>query len=384
MIRRELVLGTGALAIAAAVPLRAGPLRSDPLPAGPLRPDPPRAGPEAGVIVSGEPVARLQASSPGTDLSLLRELVNAAILAPSSHNTQCWKFALQDRQIRISADVSRRCAVVDPDEHHSFVSLGCAAQNLSQAALANGLRADAQFDESDSTLLVHLEATKPHASDLFQVIAQRQCTRGDYDGKALSPGELRLLEQAGTGDGVRIELVTARPAMERVLSYVVEANTLQMDNPLFIAELKKWLRFSQQEAISSGDGLFTGASGNPVVPRWLGLLMLDVFYTAHSENARYARQVRNSAGLALFVSERSDRAHWLEAGRCYERFALQATALGVRNALLNQPVEVASIRPQFAAALGLGQHRPDLVVRFGRGPAMPMSRRRPLQAVLVA
>jgi hypothetical protein len=45
-------------------------------------------------------------------------------------------------------------------------------------------------------------------------------------------------------------------------------------------------------------------------------------------------------------------------------------------------VEVAAIRPRFAQALGLGAQRPDLVVRFGRGPALPPSLRRPVQAVL--
>ena len=101
-----------------------------------------------------------------------------------------------------------------------------------------------------------------------------------------------------------------------------------------------------------------------------------------SENDRYARQVRNSAGIAVFASAASDKAHWVEAGRCYERFALQATALGIRYAFLNQPVEVGSIRPQFAAMLSLGDQRPDLVVRFGRGPTLPWSMRRPVQAVL--
>ena len=84
----------------------------------------------------------------------------------------------------------------------------------------------------------------------------------------------------------------------------------------------------------------------------------------------------------MFSSEASDKQHWIEVGRCYERFALQATALGLRNALLNQPVEVGAIRPQFASALGLGSRRPDMVVRFGRGPAMPLSLRRPVEAVL--
>lgn len=108
-----------------------------------------------------------------------------------------------------------------------------------------------------------------------------------------------------------------------------------------------------------------------------------MFFTPKSENERYAKQIRNSAGIAVFASDASDKAHWVEAGRCYERFALQATALGIRNAFLNQPVEVGAIRPQFASTIGLGGHRPDLVVRFGRGPTMPLSMRRPVQSVLV-
>jgi hypothetical protein len=92
--------------------------------------------------------------------------------------------------------------------------------------------------------------------------------------------------------------------------------------------------------------------------------------------------VRSAAGIAVFVGQAADKAHWVEVGRCYERFALQATALGIRNAFLNQPVEVAALRPPFAAALGLAGLRPDLVVRFGRGPVLPRSLRRPVDAVL--
>ena len=265
-----------------------------------------------------------------------------------------------------------------------FVSLGCATENLVQAALANGLQADARFDPTGAGRIeVKLVDTKPQASSLFQAITQRQCTRGDYDGQAVSPAELRLLEQAGTGNGVRVQLLTARPMMERVLDYVVEGNVSQMNDSAFVKELKLWIRFSADEALRSGDGLFSGASGVPAMPRWLGSPAMSLFFTAKSENERYARQIRNSAGIAVFVSDANDKAHWIETGRCYERFALQATALGIRNAFLNQPVEVAAIRPQFASWLGLEPNaRPDLVVRFGRGPTMPLSMRRPVQDVL--
>jgi len=318
----------------------------------------------------------------------MHDLVRHAVLAPSSHNTQCWRFQIAEKSISIAPDLTRRCPAVDPDDHHLFVSLGCATENMVHAALASGLHADPRFDPSagggDGVIVVNLATTQQRITPLFEAITARQCTRGDYDGQPISPAELRQLEQSGTGDGVSVWLMTARPAMESVLEYIVAGNTAQMNDAAFVAELKAWIRFSANEALRSGDGLFAGASGNPALPRWLGSRLMGLFFTPKSENERYARQVRNSAGIAVFVSERSDKAHWVEAGRCYERFALQATALGIRNAFLNQPVEVGAIRPQFAAWLGLkASERPDLVVRFGRGAGMPLSMRRPVQAVIV-
>ena len=316
--------------------------------------------------------------------TLLRELVRYATLAPSSHNTQCWKFHLADDAISLLPDLARRCPAVDPDDHHLFVSLGCAAENLIQAALAHGFNGHADFDAAGGNVLrVALAPTRPVASTLFQAIPARQSTRGEYDGQPLAASELELLARAGRGNGVGVILLSERQAMEKVLEYVVQGNTAQMNDPAFVAELKKWIRFSTAEAVQTGDGLYTASSGNPALPGWLGSLLFGLFFTPQNENDKYAKQLRSSAGIAIFVSDTPGPAQWVEVGRCYERFALQSAALGIRNALINQPVEVASLRPQFADFLGVGERRPDLVVRFGRGPKLPSSLRRPVQAVLV-
>lgn len=146
---------------------------------------------------------------------------------------------------------------------------------------------------------------------------------------------------------------------------------------------KSWIRFSAADAVQRGDGLFGKSSGNPTLPTWLGKLVFGLVVSAKSENDKYTRQLRSSAGVAVFVAAKEDKAHWVDAGRACERFALQGTVLGVRNAHVNMPIELASLRPQFASALGLGTMRPDLVIRLGGGPTMPPSLRRPLQAVLV-
>lgn len=168
-----------------------------------------------------------------------------------------------------------------------------------------------------------------------------------------------------------------------MLDFVVQGNTAQMNDKAFVEELKRWIRFNGAEAVRLGDGLFSKSSGNPEVPAWLGDLMFGFFFTPKAENEEYVKHLRSSAGIAVFAGAKEDKAHWVEVGRCYERLALQATALGVRTAHVNMPVEVASLRPKFGEAIGLDRTRPDPVIRFGRGPTLPHSLRRPVEAVLV-
>jgi hypothetical protein len=318
-------------------------------------------------------------------IGVQHELVRLAVLAPSSHNTQCWRFRIEPDAITLLPDLTRRCPAVDPDQHHLYVSLGCAAENLIQAAAAHGLRGSPRDDGTPVTdgYAIALTPMSPQVSALYGAIADRQSTRGPFDGRAVSSAELQLLQQAGTGDGVAMQFVTGRAPMEEVLSYVIAGNTAQMNNPDFVEELESWIRFGREEAVRRGDGLYSGTTGNPSIPRWLGRAIFGAVYTPKGENDKYVAQIRSSAGIAIFSSAASDPAHWIEAGRCFERFALQCTALGIRTSMINQPVEVAELRPQFASHFGLGARRPDLVVRFGRGPLMPRSLRRPVEAVLV-
>lgn len=64
------------------------------------------------------------------------------------------------------------------------------------------------------------------------------------------------------------------------------------------------------------------ASGNPNLPRWIAGPLMNLFFTTKAENDKVARQIRSSAGIAVFFAEASDKAHWVEVGRTYQRFAL--------------------------------------------------------------
>jgi hypothetical protein len=301
-----------------------------------------------------------------------RDLIRFATLAANSHNTQAWKFRTGDGRIDILPDLIRHTPVVDPDDHHLFVSLGCAAENLLIAATSRGQPGEVTFDpRAGGCVRFDFTSGARGLTALCDAIPQRQCSRADYDGTAIGTTDLDALESAAAVPGVDLVLITDTARVNRLRDLVIAGNTAQMGDPAFMAELKRWLRFNPQRAAQTGDGLFAATTGNP----WLA--------TAKTENEKYTHQIASSSGLAVFVGAKDDAEHWVLAGRACQRFALQATAMGLKHAFLNQPVEVAALRPQLADLIGLPGRRPDIVMRFGRGPTMPFSARRPVDEVMV-
>jgi nitroreductase len=313
----------------------------------------------------------------------ISDLIRYATLAANSHNTQPWRFKISDVGIEILRVLARQIEIVDPDNHHLFASLGCAAENLAIACSARGKSGELSFNPAnDGAVMFAFGSGPPVEPAMFDAIPKRQSTRGDYDSKAVSGLDLQALSAAAAVPGVDLVLITDRPQIDRVRDLVVAGNNAQIADAAFVRELKAWLRFSPRQAIETGDGLFSASTGNPTLPAWLGPLMFDLVFKAEAENEKYARQLASTAGVAVFVAQKDDHEHWVLAGRACQRFALQATALGLKHAFINQPVEVANLRPDLATLVGFDGRRPDIVMRFGYGPSLPYSARRPVEAVL--
>ncbi|SCK21487.1 Nitroreductase family protein [Variovorax sp. HW608] len=323
--------------------------------------------------------------APLPDAPELEELVRYATLAANGHNTQPWKFQLGRGQIAIWPDFSRRTPAVDPDDHHLFFSLGCAAENLSLSAAARGRPGATHFDARDGGHVVFefIEGARAH-STLFDAIPRRQSTRADFDGRAVGSAELEILaDVVPASQGVALELVTDRAKIERIRDLVVAGNDVQMADRAFVSELRRWLRFNPRQAMETGDGLFVGTTGNPSMPTWLGRSMFELAFRAAAEDDKYASQLRTSSGVAVFFAEQASPEHWVRAGQACQRFALQATALGMKLSFVNQPVEVGGLRKELSALVGMKDRRPDAVLRFGYGPSLPYALRRPVGSVVV-
>lgn len=308
------------------------------------------------------------------------EMIRYATLAPNGHNTQSWFFTVAEDEIRIAPDHDRRTPVVDPDDHHVFVSLGAAARNLVLAGQAIGRPGEVEVTP-EGEVLVALSRGAPAPDPLVEAIPRRQSVRTEYDGAAVEAATLAALEAAGRAEGVRMVLLTEPAPMAALRDLVVAGTEAQMADPAFEDELLDWLRFSEASALDHRDGLFTGASGNPTFPDWIGRRIFPLLFTTSGEVKKYAAQMESSAGAAIFLADRADPAHWARVGMAAQGFLLEATRQGLATAFVNQPVEVPELRTDLAALAGEPGLRPDLVIRFGRAGALPWSLRRPVEAV---
>ncbi|MBD0255019.1 MAG: hypothetical protein ICV83_04805 [Cytophagales bacterium] len=324
----------------------------------------------------------------------IAEILRSAALAPSGHNTQPWKFSYREGVIRIFPDFTRRLPVADPDDRELYISLGCALENLLVAACHFGYQpAGSLFppDEANPCIRVALHlpasgyrhATLPTAGQgLYAALSLRHSNRSRYRSEALKSEDVEMLQSLPTEEGIAPLLLTGPDAVAGMWPFIRQGITSQMQDQAFKRELIGWMRFNKSEANRRRDGLTYEALGFPAMPGWIGKFIVKAALTPDKQCRQEEPKVKSAPALML-MSSLPNRNAWVGVGRYFERFALQATLLGLSVAHLNQPVEVPAVAAQLRTAYGLGDYHPALLVRIGYAdPAQPAPRR-PLEDLLI-
>lgn len=323
-----------------------------------------------------------QVWNPIEEDSPMRNLIYYATLAANGHNTQPWKFAIRENAIEIHPDFSLELPIVDPQHRELWISLGCALENLLLAARTSGYATEVVYPDSMDYIRINLASDTPQPTPLFDAIPARQNTRSEYDGRPIPSSDLGQILTMPIEPGVSLRLVTAANDIETLVDYVNQGSLIQYADTAYVNELIRWLRFNKREALATMDGLFSACSGNPEIPRWIGQMF--VAGTKPQQQAETdVKKLRSSSAAVVIASETEEKSAWVRTGQAYERLALQTTALGIKSAFLNQPIEVTELREQFQRAIGLGNSLPQLLVRVGYADAMPKSLRRPVEQVLL-
>ena len=317
----------------------------------------------------------------------MKELIRYATLAPSGHNTQPWKFSIEENSIRIFPDFNRQLPVVDPDHRELYISLGCALENLVIAARYAGYDSEIEYfpaGEPDECLSVNLKRFKAAEDNiLFQAIPERHTNRREYDRQQVPTEDLKKLESVPKENGVTSLVLTEPGTIGQIIELVKEGNNIQMNDDAFMDELVSWIRFSDAEAEKYRDGLTSRAMGRSLAPSWLGRLFMNLFVSAKNQSKTDEKNIQSSSALLVMVSDNNDKKSWVDVGRSFERIALTLTTMNIKNAHLNQPCELPQLKAQLQNHLALGNAHLQLLLRIGYAEPLPHSPRRTVEQVLI-
>ena len=310
-------------------------------------------------------------------------LVKHATLAANSHNSQPWKFSLEDNLLSIKPDFLRGLPVVDPEQRELWISLGCALENLLISAQTFGFQSEVDLPKnSDESIQIVLKKEPGQVKHpLFSAITTRQSNRSLYNGEKISSEKMSELVSVIGEPGIQTQIFTEADPIRTLMDLTEAGDMGQYADQNFLNELISWIRFNKKEASNSRDGLYSICAGSPNVPRWLGKTFLSG--SKASSNAEENRKkIAGSAGLILISAEEDSIPAWIRSGRLYQRLALQMTQSGIQSALMNQALEIPHLRTRLAETLPAKSPYPQLLLRFGYAESMPFSLRRDVSEVM--
>ena len=338
-------------------------------------------------------------------------LVRAAILAASPHNTQPWLFRVSDSSIEMCIDTQRNVGGLDPYLREEHIGMGCALENLMLAAGANGYAATATLQPAKLEAIpadrqirlvarVELAPGKREESELYDAIPRRHTNRSPYDPHRPIPREfLEALERLPDDDAdTKLFLFTAEEDRKKITELSAAANSEVYSDPEVQRGSEQWLRTEWSAVQEHGDGLTIDAFGLPPVASAFAKMMTPgmLRWAAAQSGKNGYSNLMLSAPLIGFIAvrDRYDREQCLRAGRIWQRAHLLATARGLAARPCNEAVEIvdhdrAAGRPASHAALlneitGDSKWQPTFVFYMGY-PTLSahISPRRPVEAVLL-
>jgi nitroreductase len=308
----------------------------------------------------------------------LRFLLRFAILAPSTRNTQPWRFGVEENQVVVRADLSRAQPVADDDRRELYLSLGCAIENLLVAAEQFGFRHSIAYlphypDERVAATIAFLPGGHRSAERgglSFQTLHTRRAAHGRFSDQPVSDEDLLALRRCVTEQDLELTLVVDPERRREIEAIHRSAHETSLADPAFRHELAEWVG--------------AGAFGTPWPVSRIGQSAIGSELLAHQLAKLDAIAVGSAPLLALISSRKDDRPSQVRSGQLLERLWLTAAARGLGLQPLSAALEVPQLRLELSRVMDARLPWGQQLVRIGhpRGGSAHRTPRRPLDEMI--
>ena len=309
----------------------------------------------------------------------LSRLLDAAVRAPSSHNTQPWLFRQTDTGLELHADRSRALPENDPDDRELAISCGCALLNLCVAAAYADIRARISIcpEPDDAELLARIEladlgSTSRQDAALYPAVTKRRTCRARFIEEGVPNKLLQACETAAEREGCWLVTVDEPRRRQSVADLVAAGDAAQWASRPWRRELAFWMR-----PPGSGDGLDVSRLTLPIARRLVAAIDMGSMMSK-----RDRKLAMTAPALLLLGSTEDQRRDWVSTGQALERVLLTAAGSGIQASFLNQPIQVTALRDELGKTFELPGF-PQILIRLGIPKVLPKAAaRRGVEAVV--
>jgi hypothetical protein len=312
----------------------------------------------------------------------MRGVIGAGARAPSTHNTQPWRFHAEVDTVEILADNTRALPAIDPDHRELRMACGAAAFNVRLAVMVLDRVADlTPCPAADQPDLLASVQVGPRRSPpawvrrLYGAIPRRHTNRWPFLDTPVPTAHGRALQEAATAERCWLHVAGSRAEVVAIADLVRAADGEQRHDEDLAAELAKW----SQHTGDRQDGVPLAAGGPRPEPH--DLFVPRDFGQYHGP-ARPTGKDYEEHPLVVVLSASGDRAvdHVL-AGVAMQRVLLTATSLGLTASFFSQPIEVPGVRAELRRLIGDWGY-PQMVLRIGYGTPAAATPRRPVTELI--
>jgi hypothetical protein len=276
----------------------------------------------------------------GTMGRKIKFLLNYAILAPSGHNSQPWKFVIKKNVLEILPDYKRERKIVDPNYRELFISLGATAKNVEISANNFGMRFEKTIREKGIFFKFENGQWVETDKDMFEVITKRMTNRGEYEIKSPDKEVVRKLVDIKTKN-TWIKTVENKTEKLKLAQLIYEADLVWFKSKELTNELEGWLRDDIEMA---KDGLPTGVLNLYKMAVEVKYLFAKDSTTALDKAKKDWNQAIDAPILLAIGTKEDNIINWIEAGEVYETIALKLTRMGLSNSFYNVVLELKGFR----------------------------------------
>ena len=308
------------------------------------------------------------------DTDRIKRILESAVRAPSTHNSQPWLFKVAENKIKVFFNPKYILLFADKETRDLHISIGCMLENFLIASGTESLTTSISYCPFEhKTKLAEITLTESNSKQgellqtLFKTIPKRVNARGIFIDEKLPTNLLEKINFLNTDKDIHINFFDKKEDIKKIADITALSMIDAYNNIGFRKELSYWMNsnFSLKK-----EGLPGYSLKMPFIVSMFAPLLIR-YFNIGPFLAKVNTKSICSAPMIIIISGKDDQKSWMEIGRLAERIMLYVQSLGYQTSIYVGSVEIGENykkiqeltkkkdRPQFIFAIGHipGRHK---------------------------